>query len=96
MSILLIIIGVMLLSLSMDKHYKNVFGSIPRENIKTTLKVIGWGLLILSASIKPLDINLIYWYCQLSITILLQAFILTLCKRKLERKYFKRLIPRKM
>ena len=81
MNFILILIGTALLSFSMTKHFKDTFKRPLKTKLGIALKVFGWCLLTLSfGTVEPMGINYVYWFCGLSLAVLLQAFFLLLVK----------------
>lgn len=79
---LLLCLAIGLLSLSMDKHYKDCFNQRLTPVRKKNLRTAGWILLIVSLVLPPFKgIEYVLWCCDLSMAILLQAILLSVIKR---------------
>lgn len=71
------LIAIALLALSMHKHYKASFDTVLTNKKSLVLKYLGWGILVLSfVLISPSPINYVTWFCQLSLVIFFQAWLL--------------------
>jgi len=77
----LIFAAIALLSLSMNKHYKDSFSKALNKKQQRVMKIAGWALLVVSLiMIDVKGINYVYWCCQLSLAIVLQASVLVFAK----------------
>ena len=77
----LIFVAIALLSLSMNKHYKDSFSKALDKNQQRVMKIAGWALLAVSLIMIDIKgINYVYWCCQLSVAIVLQASVLVFAK----------------
>lgn len=77
-NLLVSLVSILLLSLAINKHYKDFFGRAISKKMSVIFKILGWCGILLSLSLLPLEgVNYVYWLCQLSIIIIFVAFIIT-------------------
>jgi len=87
LSLSLLVLAVVCLSLSMPKHYKDCFKRSLKDQWLAVWKILAWGLLFLSLYLMPqTGISYVYWCCQLSALILLQAGSLAVIKRRKHKR----------
>lgn len=80
-SYLLLTIAIVCLALSMAKHFKDSFSRPISEQQDKVLTCAGWGLLLASLCVLPWQgIHFVYWFCYLSVLILVVAYSLTKLK----------------
>ena len=83
LSLMLLTVAIVCLSLSMPKHFKDCCKRPLPEQWRRALKALGWVSLLLSLMLMPqTGINYVYWCCQLSALILLQAGLLAWLKKR--------------
>jgi hypothetical protein len=75
MSFTLLFIGILCLSLSMDKHYKPLFKRLLQTKTRNTLKMLGWyfvggSMAILLAFHPNISLSLVDWLAYVSVDIL--------------------------
>jgi hypothetical protein len=77
-SLLISLASILLLSLAINKHYKDAFGRAIDKKMRVIFKVFGWCGMLLSLILLPSEgVNYVYWLCQVSIIIMLVSFIIT-------------------
>ena len=74
--------GLMMLSLAMGKHYKKICKSYPGKPRRFTLRVVGWGLLVISfwAAVATWGwgLSIVLWLGLFSAAALVVIILLTL------------------
>jgi len=77
-SLLLQLVGLWLLSMAMNKHYRHTFANALTPMLERAFSIIGWGLLsvsfILVLLLSPLPLMIVYWVSCLALNITLVAF----------------------
>lgn len=80
LSIALQSIAVLMLSLTINKHFKSMFGKRPTSNMLLCLTLSGWVVLLLSLCYEVLNssfigLSLVWWLSCLSFMILITSVI---------------------